>query len=169
MYNKKGIEANALVLIAVVFGLIIITAIFFLIYGLISKGGKDLVLNSYSKAEVRNLDNELYAILFGKDALPILIIAGEVITEKRNSLDSEGKKAMEYYKKGDRDYSLTINYKGEDPLVYGQKDLEGNPYVLHTIESSLKLPSLKYGFIEVKLFSGVYDLATYYGGGYSYF
>jgi len=161
VFDKKGIEANVLILIAAVIGFIIITAVFFLIYSAINLQTKDLELKTYSDAEVNNLDNELYSILFGNSNLDDLIIEGEVL-ERKEKIDAEVKKALEIYKDDGRLYSFIINYQGKEKIVYGE-NLEAD--YIDKIESSLKLPSMENEFIEVKLvaaFSDYSKQAKYY-------
>ena len=167
MFNKKGIEANVILLIVVTLGLFIITGVFALVYGVLGAVEDDLKLNAYSSAEIRTLDNELYATLFGSNNLADIIIQGEVLDRKTN-IDSEIEKILARYKdnKDKRLYSLVINYK-DKPLVYGE-DLSPDFYP-GKIESSLRLPSLKNDFIEVKLISAFptsFHYYMYYGVNY---
>ena len=97
MFNKKGIEANVILLIVVTLGLFIITGVFALVYGVLGAVEDDLKLNAYSSAEIRTLDNELYATLFGSNNLADIIIQGEVLDRKTN-IDSEIEKILARYK-----------------------------------------------------------------------
>jgi len=141
-----------MILIAVVIGLFIITGVFTVIYGFLGATTGELELRSYSQAEIKTLDNELYAILFGNSSLDDLIIEGEVL-ERKDKIDLEVNKALRRYKGQARVYSFIIDYKDKGNILYGT-DLKKNLYVKQ-IESSLKLPSLKNEFIEVKLLSAL--------------
>src|SRR3989338_218463 len=149
-----------MLLIVVTLGLFIITGIFAVIYGVLGAVEGDLNLKAYSSAEIKTTDNELYAILFGSDNLADIIIQGEVLDRKTN-IDSEIEKILARYKdnKDKRLYSLVINYK-DTPLVYGEDRSE--EFYPGKIESSLRLPSLKNDFIEVKLISAFPTSFHYY-------
>ena len=161
MFNKKGIEANIFILIAAIIGFIILTAVFFLIYSSINLQTAKLELKTYTDAEVNNLDNELYSILFGNTNLDDLIIEGEVL-DRKGEIDKEVSRALEAYKDDGRLYSFVINYQGKEKIVYGE-NLEAD--YINKIESNLRLPSLKNEFIEVKLITAFSDYskqARYY-------
>ena len=149
-----------MLLIVVILGLFIITGIFALIYGVLGAVEGDLKLKAYSSAEIKTLDNELYAILFGSGNLADIIIQGEVL-DRKTSIDSKIEKILARYKnnKDEKLYSFVIDYK-DKPLVYGD-DLSPNSY-LGKVESNLRLPSLKNEFIEVRLISAFPTLFHYY-------